>query len=209
MFAYIKGSLEEKATNYVVIDVGGIGYKIFMSNISINEIGELGKIVKVHTYYYVREDVISLYGFLHHDELKMFELLLSVSGIGAKSFAVRALGANSAISTHSNITPAGIACAIISNNVALLKKIPGIGPKTAQRIILELQDKLKAEEELTKNEQEEINFVQNSENVNEAIQALQILGYNKKEIDKAFEKIANTDVSVEELIKKGLSILSR
>lgn len=199
MFAYIKGSLEEKATNYVVIDVGGIGYKIFMSNISINEIGELGKIVKVHTYYYVREDVISLYGFLHHDELKMFELLLSVSGIGAKS----------AIAMLSNITPAGFACAIISNNVALLKKIPGIGPKTAQRIILELQDKLKAEEELTKNEQEEINFVQNSENVNEAIQALQILGYNKKEIDKAFEKIANTDVSVEELIKKGLSILSR
>ena len=200
MFAYIKGSLEEKSTNYVVIDVGGIGYKIFMSNISINEIGELGKIVKVHTYYYVREDNISLYGFLHHDELKMFELLLSVSGIGAKS----------AISMLSNITPAGFACAIISNNVALLKKIPGIGPKTAQRIILELQDKLKSEEELTKNgEQTEISVVNNTEIVSEAIQALQILGYNKKEIDKAFEKIANTDVSVEELIKKGLSILAR
>lgn len=200
MFAYIKGTLEEKSTNYVVIDVGGIGYKIFMSNISINEIGELGKIVKVHTYYYVREDNISLYGFLHHDELKMFELLLSVSGIGAKS----------AIAMLSNITPAGFACAIISNNVALLKKIPGIGPKTAQRIILELQDKLKSEEELAKNDQQtEISFVPDTENVNEAIQALQILGYNKKEIDKAFEKIANTDVSVEELIKKGLSILSR
>lgn len=200
MFAYIKGTLEEKSTNYVVIDVGGIGYKIFMSNISINEIGELGKIVKVHTYYYVREDNISLYGFLHHDELKMFELLLSVSGIGAKS----------AIAMLSNITPAGFACAIISNNVALLKKIPGIGPKTAQRIILELQDKLKSEEELAKNdEQTEISFVPDTENVNEAMQALQILGYNKKEIDKAFEKIANTDVSVEELIKKGLSILSR
>lgn len=200
MFAYIKGSLEEKATNYVVIDVGGIGYKIFMSNISINEIGELGKTVKVHTYYYVREDVISLYGFLHHDELKMFELLLSVSGIGAKS----------AISILSNITPASFACAIISNNVSLMKKLPGIGPKTAQRIILELQDKLKKEEELTKSEEQtEIDLVSNDENVNEAIQALQILGYNKKEIDKAFEKIANTDVSVEELIKKGLSILAR
>ena len=83
-------------------------------------------------------------------------------------------------------------------------------PKTAQRIILELQDKLKSEEELTKNgEQTEISVVNNTENVSEAIQALQILGYNKKEIDKAFEKIANTDVSVEELIKKGLSILAR
>lgn len=200
MFAYIKGLLEEKSTNYVVIEVGGIGYKIFMSNMSINEIGELGEKVKVHTHYYVREDNISLYGFLTHEELKMFELLLSVSGIGAKS----------AIAMLSNITPAGFACAIISNNVALLKKIPGIGPKTAQRIILELQDKLKAEQELAKaDEQTEIKVVNNNENVDEAMQALQILGYNKKEIEKAFEKIANTDVSVEELIKKGLSILAR
>lgn len=201
MFAYIKGTLEEKSTNYVVIDVGGIGYKIFMSNISINEIGDLGNKVKVHTHYYVREDNISLYGFLTHEELKMFELLLSVSGIGAKS----------AIAMLSNITPAGFACAIISNNVALLKKIPGIGPKTAQRIILELQDKLKSEQELAKQEEQtEITTINTaSENVEEAIQALQILGYNRKEIDKAFEKIANTDVSVEELIKKGLSILAR
>lgn len=200
MFAYIKGSLEEKSTNYIVIDVNGIGYKIFMSNISINEIGEIGAKVKVHTHYYVREDNISLYGFLTHEELKMFELLLSVSGIGAKS----------AIAMLSNITPASFACAIISNNVALLKKIPGIGPKTAQRIILELQDKLKSEQELTKSEeQEEIKIINNGENVEEAMQALQILGYNKKEIEKAFEKIANLDVSVEELIKKGLSILSR
>lgn len=199
MFAYIKGTLEEKSTNYVVIEVGGIGYKIFMSNISINEIGELGNIVKVHTHYYVREDNISLYGFLNHDELKMFELLLSVSGIGAKS----------AIAMLSNITPASFACAIISNNVSLLKKIPGIGPKTAQRIILELQDKLKSEQEIAKVEQEEIKVVNTNENADEAMQALQILGYNKKEIEKAFEKIANLDVSVEELIKKGLSILAR
>lgn len=200
MFAYIKGSLEEKSTNYVVIENCGIGYKIFMSDMSINEIGEIGSQVKVHTYYHVREDNISLYGFLNHEELKMFELLLSVSGIGAKS----------AIAMLSNITPASFACAIISNNVALLKKIPGIGPKTAQRIILELQDKLKKEQELTKeNEQEEISIVSTNENVEEAMQALQILGYSKKEIDKAFEKLANTDVSVEELIKKGLSLLAR
>lgn len=200
MFAYIKGLLEEKSTNYVVIENCGIGYKIFMSDMSINEIGEIGSQVKVHTYYHVREDNISLYGFLNHEELKMFELLLSVSGIGAKS----------AIAMLSNITPASFACAIISNNVALLKKIPGIGPKTAQRIILELQDKLKKEQELTQeNEQEEISIVSTNENVEEAMQALQILGYSKKEIDKAFEKLANTDVSVEELIKKGLSLLAR
>lgn len=201
MFAYIKGSLEEKGNNYIVIDVNGIGYKIFMSDISIQSIGELGERVKVHTYYYVREDNISLYGFLTKEELKMFELLLSVSGVGAKS----------AIAMLSNITPASFAFAVISNDVVSLKKLPGIGAKTAQRIILELQDKLKAEEKLTTTgakEQIEVE-IHNEENVKEAIQALQILGYNKKEIDKAFEKIANKEVSVEELIKKGLVLLSR
>lgn len=201
MFAYIKGTLEEKGNNYVVIDCNDIGYKIFMSNIAINEIGELGSKVKVHTYYYVREDNISLYGFVTKEELKMFELLLSVSGIGAKS----------AIAMLSNITPSSFAFAVISNDVAKLKKIPGVGPKSAQRIILELQDKLKAEQKefATENPQIEILDVSDDETVKEAKDALQILGYTKKEIDKAFEKIANTEVSVEELIKKGLSILSR
>ncbi len=201
MFAYIKGTLEEKGSNYVVIDVGGIGYKIFMSDISIQGIGELEDVVKVHTYYYVREDNISLYGFLTKEELKMFELLLSVSGIGAKS----------AISMLSNITPASFAFAVISNDVLSLKKLPGIGAKTAQRIILELQDKLKAEEKvITDGAKEQIEIeIENTQNVQEAIQALQILGYNRKEIDKVMEKLAKEDLSVEELIKKGLSLLAR
>lgn len=201
MFAYVKGTLEEKGNNYVVIDCNDIGYKIFMSNIAINEIGELGAKVKVHTYYHVREDNISLYGFVTKEELRMFELLLSVSGIGAKS----------AIAMLSNITPSSFAFAVISNDVAKLKKIPGVGPKSAQRIVLELQDKLKAEQKefAAENPQIEILNVPDDEAVKEAKDALQILGYTKKEIDKAFEKIANTDVSVEELIKKGLSILSR
>lgn len=201
MFAYIKGTLEEKGKNYIVIDCNDIGYKIFMSNIAINEVGELGAKVKVHTYYHVREDNISLYGFVTKEELKMFELLLSVSGIGAKS----------AIAMLSNITPSSFAFAVISNDVAKLKKIPGIGPKSAQRIILELQDKLKAEQKelAIENPQVEISIVSENENIKEAKDALQILGYTKKEIDNAFEKLANTDVSVEELIKKGLSILSR
>lgn len=201
MFAYIKGSLEEKSSNYVVIDVGGIGYKIFMSDIAINTIGDIGNIVKVHTHYYVREDNISLYGFLTNEELRMFELLLQVSGIGAKS----------AIAMLSNITPSAFALAVLTNDIGLLKKIPGIGPKSAQRIVLELQDKLKKETLANAEEakQEEIKIITDNQNVNDAIQALQILGYNKKEIEKAFEKIANKDVSVEELIKKGLTLLSK
>lgn len=199
MFAYIKGSLEEKGNNYVVIDVHGVGYKIFMTETAIGKLCELGEVVKVHTYYYVREDNISLYGFINKEELKMFELLLSVSGIGAKS----------AINMLSNISPSSFALAILSNDVNSLKKIPGVGPKSAQRIILELKDKLKTEQAIeTQDEEVKVEIIR-TENVSEAIEALQILGYNKREIEKAFEKIANTDVSVEELIKKGLSLLAR
>ena len=197
MFAYIKGNLEEKASNFVVIDVSGIGYKIFMSDSAIQKIGEIGEIVKVHTHYYVREDNISLYGFLSNDELKMFELLLQVSGIGAKS----------AIIMLSNITPSNFVLAVITNDVSKLTKIPGIGAKTAQRIILELKDKLKTESAASKTE-ETRSVIEKSEVIDEAISALQILGYNKKEIDKALEKIDKTNITVEELIKKGLTILS-
>lgn len=114
MFAYIKGELVEKASNYVVIDINGIGFQIFVSDLAISQIGDIGNIVKLHTYYYVREDIVCLYGFLNREELRMFELLLSVSGIGAKS----------AIATLSNITPSSFALAIITNNIATLTKIP-------------------------------------------------------------------------------------
>ena len=107
MFAYIKGSLEMKFKDYLVIDVGGLGYKIFMSENAINSIGQVGDIVKVFTYYRVREDDISIYGFKTQEELRMFELLLSVSGVGAKS----------ALSMLSCIEPSEFALAVISNNV--------------------------------------------------------------------------------------------
>ena len=199
MFAYIKGSLEEKGNNYVVIDVSGIGYKIFMSENAIAKMCDLGANVKVHTYYYVREDNISLYGFITKEELKMFELLLSVSGIGAKS----------AITMLSNITPSKFALAVISNDVGELKKIPGVGPKSAQRIILELKDKLKTEQAIEEDDVQIKCEIKKTENVSESMEALQILGYNRREIEKVFEKIANLDVSVEELIKKALSLLAR
>ena len=200
MFAYVKGILEEKSNDYVVIEAGGIGYKIFMSGSAIATMPECGENIKVHTYYHVREDNISLYGFKSKEELKLFELLISVSGIGSKT----------AISMLSNITPSSFALAVITEDIKKLTELPGIGKKGAQRIILELKDKLKAEQEISQvEEKEEIQIQNNGENVEEAIQALQILGYHKKEIDNAISKIANTDVSVEELIKKALSILSK
>lgn len=198
MFAYIKGKLESKASNYVVIDVSGIGYKIFMSGSSIDKLGDIDEVVKVHTHYYVREDNISLYGFLTNEELKMFELLLSVSGVGAKS----------AITMLSAITPAEFALAVITNDVSKLTKIQGVGAKTAQRLILELKDKLKTEQAVSKNEKVEQAIV--DDNVTyEAISALQILGYNKKEIEKAFEKLDLKGLAVEDIIRKALGILGK
>ena len=202
MLAYIKGSLEIKNNDNVVIDVGGLGYKVNMSKKAIEKVGNIGDKVKVYTYYRVREDDISIFGFNTNDELRMFELLLSVSGVGAKV----------ALTILSNIEITEFALAVITDDVNKIVKIPGIGKKSAQRIILELKDKLKAQELAEAEEQgeEKLNKQEkNSEAVEEAISALQILGYGKKEIEKAFEKLANKNVSVEELIKKGLTILSQ
>lgn len=201
MFAYIKGSLEVKTTGYIVIEANGIGYKIFMSETAIERLGDIGSIVKVHTYMKVREDDVSLFGFNTNEELRMFELLLSVSGIGAKS----------AITILSNISPSRFALAVISNDVATLKKLPGIGVKSAQRVILELKDKLKTEEAISKNEpSEEIKLaIQDDEKMGEAISALQVLGYSRKEIEMAMEKIDIDSLSVEDIIRKGLNNLAR
>ena len=202
MLAYIKGSLEIKSTDYIVIDVGGLGYKVNMSKKAIETIGNVGDKIKVYTYYRVREDDISIFGFKTNEELKMFELLLSVSGIGAKV----------ALTILSNIEITEFALAVISDDITKIVTIPGIGKKSAQRIILELKDKLKSQQ-IAENEEEikekSKKQEENSEAIEEATSALQILGYSKKEIEKALEKLANKEVSVEELIKKGLTILSQ
>ena len=213
MLAYIKGKLEIKMTRYVVIDVGGLGYKIFMSDTGIEKIGNIGETVKVHTYYRVREDDISIFGFNTQEELKMFELLISVSGVGAKT----------ALTMLTVCEPSEFALAVISEDIKTLTTIPGIGPKSAKRIILELKDKIKKEqqiEELTnaskgikQNTQTNIKVkqaIQDDNKIQEAIAALQVLGYNRKSIEKAFEKIENKkELSTEDLIKKGLLVLGK
>ena len=194
MFAYIKGSLEMKSSGYIVIDINGLGYKIFMSQNNIDSIGELHNIIKVFTYVKVREDDISIFGFKTQEELKMFELLISVSGVGAKS----------ALVMLSCIEPSDFAIAVISNDVKVLTKVPGIGNKSAQRIILELKDKLKEEQLEEKLKDSSKRLKDNSENINEAISGLMVLGYSKKDIEKAFEHL-----DIDNLIKKGLILLSQ
>lgn len=198
MFAYINGKIADKANNYVVIDAGGIGYKIFMSSKAIESLNEIGTMQKVYTYYYVREDNISLYGFLSNEELRMFELLLSVSGIGAKS----------ALAILSEITPSSFALAVITSDDSKLVKIPGIGKKTAARMILELKDKLKTETAIEKTEKIEKAIKEDNKD-SEAVSALQVLGYTNKEIEKALEKIDITGLGVEDIIRKALAILSK
>ena len=200
MFAYLKGSLEVKTKGYIVIDVGGVGYKVFMSETAIEKLGEVGETVKVHTYLRVREDDMSIYGFNTNEELRMFELLLSVSGIGAKS----------AITILSNITPYSFAIAVITDDVNKIKSLPGIGPKSAQRIILELKDKINKEEATQEIEDEKvIKQAEDKEKVSEAISALQVLGYSRKEIENALKNIEKENLTVEEIIKKGLNNLAR
>ena len=199
MFAYIKGELAQTEGDFVVIDVNGIGYKVYMPISTMEKLGELGSIVKVHTYYYVREDNISIYGFRTKEELKMFELLQAVSGIGAKS-------ANVILST---VEPSAFALAIITNDTSGLTKIPGIGAKTAARMILELKDKLKKTEAISNMDDKISTIIKIDGKVDEAISALKVLGYNLKQIEEAILKIETEELELEDIIRKALSVLGR
>lgn len=199
MLAYIKGELTQTTNEYAVIEAGGLGYKVFMPETAIEKLGNIGSLVKVHTYYRVREDDISIFGFNTQEELRMFELLLSVSGVGAKT----------AVVIISTIEPSDFALAVISEDVSELVKIPGIGKKSAQRIVLELKDKLKKDAISVEVDKKATQKARVNDDVEEAISALQVLGYNKKEIEKAFEKIDKNGLELEDLIKKGLAVLSK
>lgn len=196
MIAYLKGKLVIKSVDYIVIDVQGIGYKVYMSKTAIDKLEE-EKEIKIYTYLKVREDDISLFGFNTLEELNMFELLISVGGIGAKS----------AIVILSNITPSKFALAVITSDVNTLKKLQGIGPKTAQRIILELKDKIKTEEAIENQENTIKQEKQIQEDMEEIIQALQVLGYRRYEINNILPKIK--EETLEDRIKEALKYLAR
>ena len=198
MYAYLKGSLEVKSNLYIIVETGGIGYQIYMPQKAIEKLGEIGSQVKIYTHYHVREDNISLYGFINQEELRMFELLLSVSGIGAKS----------AISMLSEVSPSSFALSVITNDVSKLVKIPGIGKKTAARIVLELKDKLKTETATEKTE-EIVEINQGEEKVDELIAALQVLGYTRYEINQVIGKIDVKELTLEDSIKKALILLAK
>ncbi|HHW46994.1 MAG TPA: Holliday junction branch migration protein RuvA [Clostridiaceae bacterium] len=196
MFAYIKGTLVCKCSDYLIVEANGIGYKVFTSISTLESAGRVGEQVKLYTYLYVREDAIVLYGFLTQEELGMFELLISVTGIGPKA----------AISLLSYISPSKFGLAVITGDTKTLTKAPGIGKKTAQRIILELQDKIKKEQfTLPDGEsgKEDVPEKYNS-TMSEAVSALMVLGYSGAEASRAVSKVYSDNMDLETIIKESL-----
>jgi len=194
MYAYIDGKLAFKSPSYVVIDAGGVGYHI---NISLHTYGQLGTTerCKLYTWLHVKEDGHTLYGFADEGERRLFLHLISISGIGP----------NTGRMMLSSITPTEIQNAIIGGNVALIQRIKGIGPKSAQRVILELQDKLRKEgpDTLTV-------MPINKTAKDEALSALVMLGFARNAAEKILEQEINKnteDLTVEQLIKYALKNL--
>ncbi|HEY9059937.1 MAG TPA: Holliday junction branch migration protein RuvA [Pseudobacteroides sp.] len=201
MIAYIKGSLELKHNDYMVIDVNGIGYRVNTSLTTIEKAGAVGDDVKLYTHLYVREDIMSLYGFITREELNMFEMLISVSGVGPKA----------ALAVISSVPVTKFGLAIITDDVKTLTKAPGIGNKMAQRIILELKDKIKKEQLVETADQ--VGWPAQTGNDNsradEAISALVVLGYTPLEASKAVNSVYSEDMDLESIVKNALKSLVR
>jgi len=193
MYYYIKGTLIKKTENFVVVDCGGVGYMINTSLTSIGTLGAIGSEVTIYTYLVVREDAMELCGFASIEEKEMFLKLISVSGVGPKA----------AMSILSIGTPSQIAAAIITNDAKTITKAQGVGPKVAQRVILELKDKIdNSELDISP----DVVPVQEDGTRTEAINALIVLGYSPEMAAKAVAK-TEQGLSVEEIIKKALILL--
>lgn len=202
MYAYIKGKLAYKHNDNIVVEANGVGYKISTALSTIEAIGSEGTDVKVYTHLYVREDVMSLYGFITQEELGMFELLITVSGVGPKA----------AVSLLSAVSPSKFGLAVITDDSKTLTRAQGIGSKMAQRIILELKDKIKKEQlsaiAETAKEQQPV-MARGDSKVSEAVSALMVLGYTAVEASRAVSAVYSDDTDLEVIIKGALKNLAR
>ncbi|MCX7904073.1 MAG: Holliday junction branch migration protein RuvA [Caloramator sp.] len=196
MFAYIKGIVSFVLDDYAVVENNGIGYMIFMPSRDLDALRGK-KDILVYTYYYVREDNISLYGFLDKESLNIFKLLLGVSGVGPKA----------ALSILSCTTPSEFILSVVTKDDKNLSKAQGIGKKLAQRIILELKDKFKDYEIANEKEEDRREFLEKDVS-KEAIAALLTLGYTKQEAIQAVKRVEGAR-SVEDYIKGALKFLMK
>lgn len=200
MYSYIRGELAEIETDHIVVDVNGVGYNLYIPANCFAYLPQIGEECKIHTYLHIREDVMMLYGFLTKDDLSMFKLLITVSGIGPKG----AIGVLSVLSADD------LRFAILAQDAKAISKAPGIGAKTAQRVILELKDKVNFEEAFEKklDKEQTVKASANSQVKNDAVLALNALGYSSAESLKAVSKVAVTEnMSVEDVLKAALKCM--
>lgn len=203
MISYLRGTLAAFEEDKVVIDVGGVGYGVYMSGQAMGRLPSVGKEVKLHTYLNVKEDAMQLYGFLSRDDLAVFKLLIGVNGIGPKG----GLGVLSALS------PDDLRFAVLANDVKAICAAPGIGKKTAEKLILELKDKMKLEDALDHIASDTAEAVLDAEShgrvQSEAVQALVALGYGSTEALRAVKKVeVNESMEVEDVLKLALKYMT-
>lgn len=201
MISYIKGELTEVFEDTVVVETNGIGYNIRVPGSVLDRLPSVGSSVRIYTYLYVKEDAMNLFGFLNRDDLSVFKLLLNVSGIGPKG----------ALAILSTIGPDDLRFAVLSEDVKTISSAPGIGAKTAKRLIIELKDKLKLAEvfETALANKEKAS----SENdvllaKNEAVEALVALRYASAQAMKAVQQVENAEEKdSEQILKEALKKL--
>lgn len=197
MFYYLSGKVALTLPNAVVIDCGGVGYACLTSRHTLQKLSA-GENATLYTYLYVREDVFDLYGFADPEELNCFKMLIGISGIGPKA----------AVSILSTTTPAGFALSVLTGDEKLLSSAPGIGKKTAQRIILELSDKL-AKAQPAATAATTLTDAPSGNIMAEALNALLVLEYSRAEALEALRTIDPVGLTVEEVIRQALKKLIR
>ena len=192
MIAFVRGTLFEMEEDNVTIDCGSLGYKVFVPTITLTH--QIGEEILLHTYQHVKEDGISLYGFLDKKQLEIFKLCISVSGIGPKS----------GLGIVNQLTLEQIYTGIQNEDYTVFTKVSGIGKKTAQRLVLELKDKIKDHSTnmsnlpVTESTNGDINIV------SQAMEALTSLGYKRQEVESLVKSAAKTSINVSEIIKMVL-----
>ena len=196
MYYYIKGKYITKGESFVVVETGGIGYKIYTSALDIEKMPEVGSEITIYTHLYVREDAQDLYGFITNEEITLFLQLMSVSGVGPKA----------ALAVMSVVSCEQFYVAVMTNDAKTLTKAQGVGPKAAQRIILELKDIVKTVDALP--EEIKTTTLEQENYQSEAVNALIVLGYSPNEAKKAVASV-NPDMGVEAIIKESLKILMK
>lgn len=196
MISYVKGKLADISEGSIVIDVSGIGWQVFVPGQVLDRLPALGETVKIHTWLQVREDAMTLFGFLSKDDLQIFKLLISVNGIGLKN----------ALAILSVMTTDDLRFAVLGDDAKAIARTPGVGTKTAQRLILELKDKVSLEDAF---EQKLANVQEAQADASgvkaEAVMALTALGYSSSEALKTLSGIEITeDMDVETVLKQAL-----